>query len=112
MMIKQDLRVAPLKTFGPVPFTDGMDAKLREVREWAEGKIAQCQEPPWAQKRYQDLIALLDEILASRAATISLEDSLRLQAHQVPDLPRSDRIRHISDARSRRGRPLKIRLPM
>jgi hypothetical protein len=88
-----------------------MDAKLKEVLDWAEKKIAQGTEPPWAWKRYMDLIVLLNEIIASRTATISLEDSLRLQVHQEPDHPLPAGIRHIDTARRRRA-VLRARLPM
>ena len=91
--------------------TDEIADDLSRVREWAEGKIAQGTEPPWAFKRYTELVTLLSDILEARAATISLEDSLRLESHREPDLPPSENIRSIDSARSR---PVvrRVRLPM
>jgi hypothetical protein len=91
--------------------TDETTDDLIRVRHWAERKIAQGTEPPWAFRRYTDLIALLSDILESRAATISLEDSLRLQEHPEPALPQAENIRHIDSARRRRA-VTSIRLPM
>jgi hypothetical protein len=88
-----------------------MKEELQKVRAWAEGKIAQGSEPPWAFSRYKDLIALLDDILASQAATISLEDSLQSQEHQEPDPLLAAGIRHIDSARRRRV-AIPVRLPM
>lgn len=84
---------------------------LVKVRAWAQGKLDALQEPPWATKRYKDLIALIDEIQASQAATISLEDSLRLEQRQAPALPQGENIRSIDSARPRPStRP--VTLPM
>lgn len=88
-----------------------MQAELEHVRDWALRKIAQGEEPPWAQKRYSDLVALLNEIIQSRAATISLEDSLQLQKQQARDHQLAAGIRHIDSAR-RRLSAMKVQLPM
>lgn len=88
-----------------------MKDELAKVRNWAQSKLDAQTEPPWATRRYKDLVALIDEILASQAATISLEDLLRLEAHQAPALPQGENIRHIDSAR-RRHTATKVRLPM
>jgi hypothetical protein len=84
---------------------------LRRVKVWAEDKIAQGQEPPWAFKHYTDLVVLLNAIMASQAATISLEDSLQLQEQRAPAPPLPAGIRHIDTARRRRV-AIPVRLPM
>jgi hypothetical protein len=88
-----------------------MDRELMSVRAWAQGKLDANQEPPWAVQRYQDLVALLDEILASRASTVTLEDSLRSQAQSESVLQRGENIVHI-DSAQRRLTVRKVQLPM
>jgi hypothetical protein len=88
-----------------------MTDELQKVRAWAQAKLDAQQEPPWAVKRYKDLISLLDEILASQAATIDLEDSLRLGRSQGNDPRQAANIVEIDTARRRRS-VISVRLPM
>jgi hypothetical protein len=46
-----------------------MDVELSKVREWARGKLAAGQEPPWAWYQYMKLVEAVDAILAGRQAT-------------------------------------------
>ena len=46
-----------------------MEAELRKVREWATGKLATGDEPPWAWYQYMKLRETLDAILDGMAAT-------------------------------------------
>ena len=48
-----------------------MKTKLREVREWAEKKIAESSEPPWAWFQYMKLVETIRAMEASTPATIS-----------------------------------------
>ncbi len=43
--------------------------ELQRVREWAVGKLATGEEPPWAWYQYMKLREVLDAILAGMAAT-------------------------------------------
>jgi hypothetical protein len=79
------------------------DEELNKMLAWAQGKIAAGEEPPWAYATYQQLIGALEKIIAGRAVTISLEDSLRLPK---PD-PLPEGVTHIDSAR-----PVKVVLPM
>jgi hypothetical protein len=88
-----------------------MKDELAKIRAWAQAKIDAGQEPPWAWKTYKDLIEVVDEILAGQAATITLEDSLRLQDQSECVPPLSGNIVRIDSAR-RRSAPQRIRLPM
>ena len=44
-----------------------MHDDLAQIRELAQERLDALQEPPWASRRYQFLIALIDEIEAVRA---------------------------------------------
>ena len=59
-----------------------MDKNLEEVREWAKGKIASGNEPPWAWYQYMKLIETVDAILGGQAA-VTTESSP--QSEQHPD---------------------------
>jgi hypothetical protein len=48
--------------------------KLQEVRDWALAMSYSQREPRWMWQRYKDLVAMIDGILASQAATIVQED--------------------------------------
>lgn len=67
--------------------------ELSKVREWADGKIAQGAEPPWAWYQYMKLREALDALLAGMAATRTVdspqsatqpESGLRLVASNSP----------------------------
>ena len=44
-----------------------MDHELSTVREWAQGKLEDAAEPPWARRRYQHMIARIDQMLSTQA---------------------------------------------
>ncbi len=48
---------------------------LEQVREWAEQKLASGQPAPAVSRKYQNLITLIDEILAARGHGVALGDS-------------------------------------
>jgi hypothetical protein len=48
-----------------------MDEKLKDVREWAEQKIAQGSEPPWAWFQFMKLVETIRALEAGMAATVS-----------------------------------------
>jgi hypothetical protein len=52
-----------------------MDARLREVREWAEQKIAQGSEPPWAWFQYMKLVETIRALEAGMAVAARTENS-------------------------------------
>jgi|HubBroStandDraft_5_1064220.scaffolds.fasta_scaffold649930_2 hypothetical protein len=45
-----------------------MNDDLRKVREWAQDELDAEHEPPWATRRYLQVVVLIDEMLASRAS--------------------------------------------
>ncbi len=45
-----------------------MNDELTKVREWAQDELDAGHEPPWATRRYLHVVALIDEMLAPRAA--------------------------------------------
>ena len=49
--------------------------RLQEVRDWAQAMSYSQREPRWMWQRYKDLIAMIDGILASQAATIVQDES-------------------------------------
>ena len=48
-----------------------MRDKLKEVRDWANEKLATGEEPPWAWFQYMKLRETLDQILAGMDATVA-----------------------------------------
>jgi hypothetical protein len=48
-----------------------MDKKLQEIREWAEQKIAQGSEPPWAWYQYMKLVETIRALEAGMDATVN-----------------------------------------
>ncbi len=78
--------------------------ELERVREWADGKLAAGQEPPWAWYQYMKLRETLDAILTGMDSThvvIVPEDSppeaghrgsghLRLVGTDQPDIAQPD----------------------
>jgi hypothetical protein len=47
-----------------------MNDELAKIRELAQERLDALQEPPWATRRYQHLVTLLNEMLATQAAAI------------------------------------------
>ena len=72
--------------------------RLQEVRDWAQAMSYSQREPRWMWQRYKDLIALIDGILASQAATIDQENAGRADGHDW-----AENIISLDDAR--RGPP-------
>ena len=56
-----------------------MDTKLREVRVWAEEKIAQGSEPPWAWYQYMKLIETIRAIEAGMGTITPTGKSRQLE---------------------------------
>jgi hypothetical protein len=54
---------------------------LEEVREWAAGKIKSEKTQPFTAGRYQHLIAVIDEILATKSS----QDSNRRSSNRNSD---------------------------
>src|SRR5580693_7512599 len=46
-----------------------MNDELIKVRDWAQDELDAGQAPPWATGRYLHVLTLIDEMLASRAAS-------------------------------------------
>ena len=60
-----------------------VNAELQKVREWAEGKIAQGSEPPWAWFQFMKLVETIRALEAGMAATVSqTENSQQSEVHQ------------------------------
>jgi hypothetical protein len=53
-----------------------MDHELFAVREWAQGRLEDAAEPPWARRRYQHMIARLDQMLGARVQTPEAGDKI------------------------------------
>ena len=74
--------------------------QLQRVRDWADGKLASGEEPPWAWHQYMKLRESIDAILAATGHTLPQAESsprreppLRLVA---ADHPRRIAQRHLS----------------
>ncbi len=52
-----------------------MKEELQKVREWAERKIAQGSEPPWAWFQYMKLVETIRALEAGMASTFSQTES-------------------------------------
>jgi len=52
-----------------------IEVELRKVREWAEQKIAQGTEPPWAWFQYMKLVETICALEAGMACTTSRTES-------------------------------------
>jgi hypothetical protein len=87
-----------------------MNDELAKIRELAQDRIDALQEPPWATRRYQHLVALLDEMLAVQAAAIPGDHSRRPQEPRA-HCSRGDNVVPIARAK-RRGTVMQRRLPM
>ena len=60
-----------------------MKEQLEQVREWADGKLAAGEEPPWAWFQYMKLREVLDQILDGMDTTTQqMENSP--QSEQTP----------------------------
>ena len=77
--------------------------KLHEVRDWAQAMSYSQREPRWTWQRYKDLVAMIDGILASQAATIVQEDARRADLAAGRDGSRAENI--VSLDRARRDPP-------
>lgn len=69
---------------------DDLDQELREVLRWAEERIQDGSEPPWAMETYLELKSALKKVIAGRKATITLEDSQQLALLPETDPQPSD----------------------
>lgn len=60
---------------------------MKELREWADGKIQGGEEPPWAWYQYMKLIETIDTISEAMGVTAT-ENSQQSLAHQeMPNRP-------------------------
>ncbi len=82
--------------------------QLRAVREWAQAMSYSRRLAPWTRQRYKDLAELVDELLASQAATIALEQARR--SVREADYSLGANIVSIDRAR-RRGAAFSVRQP-
>ena len=48
-----------------------MEDQLARIREWAQATVDALQELPWATRRSQHVIALIDEMVASQTAAVT-----------------------------------------
>ena len=87
-----------------------MRKELKQVREWADAKIASDQEPPWAWFQYMKLREALDGILAGMDS-VTTESSQQSAMHPGTHLrlvdatdPQDNAVRHSVG--------LPVRLPM
>lgn len=88
-----------------------MEARLKEVLEWAKGKIATGAEPPWAWYQYMKLIETLEAILGAQATASPTGSSQQSGQHSEMHLRLVDSTYRQDDARCHPSdEPL--RLPM
>jgi hypothetical protein len=66
-----------------------MNNELAKVREWMQEQLDAEHEPPWATRRYLQVVALIDEMLAAPPA---------------PGARREGNVVHLDAARCRRTR--------
>jgi len=79
-----------------------MDDQLARIKEWAQGKVDALQELPWATRRSQHVIALIDEMVASQTAAVSREEARQPPgrlARNVIHLESARRLRALSAVR-------------
>jgi hypothetical protein len=80
-----------------------IDRCLALCRDWAEGRVASGNEPPWAWYQYMKLIETVAAIQSSRAA-VSAGESERIQAPSPGSPPNRDAVADIAARRRRRRR--------
>jgi len=85
-------------------------AELKRVRKWAQEKIKEGTEPPWAWYQYMKLIETADAILEGIRSTTT-ENSLRLVRSLGKPLPEGDSASPQDNSQPRRAE-LKVPLPM
>jgi hypothetical protein len=86
-----------------------MNDDLTKIRELAQERLDALQEPPWATRRYQHLVALLDEMLATQAA--ATPDTSRRTPESRACRVRADNVVPIASARRRAaGMPRRTRM--
>jgi hypothetical protein len=68
-----------------------MNDELRKVREWAQDELDAEHEPPWAARRYLQVVVLIDGMLAScarpaprRACNVVQLDFARRRENKAP----------------------------
>lgn len=82
-----------------------IDKCLELCRNWAEGRVATGNEPPWAWYQYMKLIETVSAIQTSRAsATTSAGGALAIPATSVSSRPTKDPVSDIGAQRRRRRR--------
>jgi hypothetical protein len=82
-----------------------IDKCLELCRNWAEGRVATGNEPPWAWYQYMKLIETVSAIQTSRAsATTSAGGALAIRAPSVSSRAKTDRVADIGAQRRQRRR--------
>lgn len=73
--------------------------ELDRIRGWAQEKIAQGNEPPWAWYQYMKLIETIQALQAGMAATSQTESSPQLAEHPGAHLRLVDSTDRLDSAR-------------
>ena len=80
-----------------------MEDQLAKIREWAQGRLDDLQQAPWAARRSQHVIALIDEMLAAQAADPAARENSRRQPERaVRCQPRRGNVIQLDTVRRRR----------
>lgn len=80
-----------------------MDDQLVKIRDWAQGTLDDLKEPPWATRRSQIVIVMIDEMLACESVSVSCDKiSCRSLERSSRRLLQGDNIIQIDSARRRR----------
>jgi hypothetical protein len=56
-----------------------MEDDLARIREWAQDRLDAHQPIPWDSRRYQHLVALIDDLLAAKAGVAGRGELLQTQ---------------------------------
>ena len=80
-----------------------MDEQLARIREWAQGSVDALQELPWATRRSQHVIALIDEMVASQTAAIFRENSRQSPDRLAHRVARTGNVIPLDSMRRRRA---------
>lgn len=88
-----------------------IDQNLQDILNWAQRRLQSGEEPPWARDNYSRLVDVLNDIIAGREATITLEDLRRLEEHQERVQQQSDRNDHANIVQLR-PHTVRVQMPM
>jgi hypothetical protein len=79
-----------------------MEDELARIREWAQDRLDAQQHIPWDSRRYQHLVTLIDDMLASGAQLESRTQLLRTQLLACAG-GRAANVLYLDSARRRSG---------